>query len=115
MKAPKQYRTVSQGAVQAFVVLFLMAWLVAGAGFFFSVRALQGEIAGRATVTQLCVTGNEFRGQQVQLWGHIIAISAPPPKETPAQHRARAALTAAFQAYVRKVFAARDCGNPPGG
>jgi hypothetical protein len=36
-------------------------------------------------------------------------MSAPPPHQTAAQKQQRAALTAEFLGYVRKVFAQRDC------
>jgi hypothetical protein len=58
---------------------------------------------------QLCQAGNESRAQQVTLWTHLIEISAPPPHETAAQKAARAKLIAGFLAYVRQVFAPRDC------
>jgi hypothetical protein len=70
---------------------------------------VNGEVSSRATVTQLCLTGNDFRAQQVTLWTHLVAISAPPPHQTPAQQRQRAAMIRAFLAYVRTVFAPRDC------
>jgi hypothetical protein len=112
---PKQYRTVSDTAVRAFTVLAVVAVVVAGASSWFAVRAVRGEVTSRASVVQLCQSGNDFRGQQVQLWTHIIEISAPPPAETPAQQRQRAALIASFRKYVQQVFAARDCGQLPAG
>ena len=113
--SPKQYRTVSQGTARAFVFLAVVTILAAGVSSWFAVRAVRGEITSRASVVQLCETGNDFRAQQVTLWSHIIAISAPPPKETAAQHRQRVALIASFQRYVRQVFATRDCSKLPGG
>ena len=111
----KMFRTVGQGTARAFVILAVIAVIVAGASSWLAVRAVQGEVKSRASVVQLCETGNGFRAQQVTLWEHIIAISAPPPRETPAQHRARAALLASFRQYVRQVFAARDCSRLPAG
>ena len=108
---PKEYRTVSQAAVRAFVVLFILAWLLAGASWWLSVRTLQGQIRTRASFVQLCESGNEARAQQVQLWEHIITISAPPPAQTPAQRKAHEQLTAGFQRYLKQVFALRDCGH----
>jgi hypothetical protein len=70
---------------------------------------VQGQIASRASVVQLCQAGNESRAQQVTLWTHLVAMSAPPPHQTAAQKRQRAALTRDFLGYVREIFKARDC------
>src|SRR5204863_8152593 len=101
--------TVSPSAAQAIVILFALAFLLAGASFWLSVRTVQGQITSRASVVQLCQAGNESRAQQVTLWTHLVAISRPPPHETAAQKRQRQALIREFLAYVRKVFARRDC------
>jgi len=103
------FRTVSQGTARAFVILAIVALVVAGASSWLAVRAVQGGIASRASVVQLCQAGNESRAQQVTLWTHLIAVSAPPPHRTAAQKAARAKLIAGFLAYVRKVFAPRNC------
>jgi hypothetical protein len=101
-------RPRQQGA-RAFVFLAVLTVLLSGAAYFFSTRAVQGEIASRASVVQLCQAGNESRAQQVTLWTHLIAISQPPPHETAAQKRQRQATIRQFLAYVRTVFAPRDC------
>src|SRR6266571_1445000 len=103
------FRPITRGAARAFVFLSVVTLLLSGAAYFFSTRAVRGEVANRATVVQLCETGNGFRAQQVTLWTHLVAISAPPPNETPAQKQKRQALTREFLAYVRTVFAPRDC------
>ena len=100
---------ITNGAARAVVVLFILAFFLSGASYWLSVRAVRGEVASRATVTQLCVTANESRMQQITLWTHLVAISTPPPHETPAQRATRAQRTRQFLAYVRKVFAPRDC------
>jgi hypothetical protein len=97
------------GVVRGFVFLSLLALLLSGASSWVSVRAVQGEVSSRASVVQLCQAGNESRAQQVTLWTHLVAISAPPPHETPAQKAARAKTVREFLAYVRQVFKARDC------
>ncbi|HET9975282.1 MAG TPA: hypothetical protein VFQ68_44115 [Streptosporangiaceae bacterium] len=99
------------GVVRGFVFLSLLALLLAGASSWVSVRAVRGEISSRASVTQLCQAGNESRAQQITLWTHLVAISATPPRETPAARARRETLTREFLAYVRKVFAPRDCGR----
>lgn len=103
------FRPISTGAARAFVVLSVVTLLLSGAAYFFSTRAVQGEIRSRASVVQLCQAGNESRAQQVTLWTHLIQVSTPPPHETAAQKRQRQALITGFLAYVRKVFAPRDC------
>lgn len=97
------------GARRAVVVLFILSVLLAGGAYWLSVRAVQGEVASRASVVQLCQAGNDSRTQQEALWEHIVAISAAPPHQTPAQARRRQAVIAAFLAYVRQAFAPRDC------
>ena len=94
---------------QAIVFLFILAFILAGASFWLSVRTVQGEVSNRASVVQLCQAGNESRAQQVTLWTHLVAISAPPPHETAAARAAREALVRQFLGYVHQVFAPRDC------
>ena len=111
MSSPKRvYRTVSQRTAQAFVILVILSFLVAAAGSWFAVRAVRGEIASRASVVQLCQAGNESRAQQITLWTHLVAISAPPPRESAAQRARREKLVRQFLGYVREVFAKRNCG-----
>jgi hypothetical protein len=93
----------------AIVSLFALAFLLAAASSWLSVRTVRGEVANRASVTQLCQAGNESRAQQVTLWTHLVQISAPPQHETAAQKRQRQALTRQFIGYIRQVFAPRDC------
>jgi hypothetical protein len=103
------FRPISTGAARAVVVLFILAFLLSGASWWLSVRAVQGEVKSRASVVQLCQAGNESRAQQVTLWTHLIAISQPPPHETAAQREKRQALVREFLGYVRQIFKARDC------
>jgi hypothetical protein len=107
----RAFGTISTGAARAVVFLFVLAFLLAGASYWLSVRAVRGEVASSATVTQLCQSGNEFRASQVTLWTHLVAISTPPTGQTPAQAAQRRALISTFLAYVRQVFAPRDCGT----
>jgi hypothetical protein len=105
------FTPISTGAARAVVSLFVLAFLLAGASYWLSVRAVHGEVANRASVTQLCQSGNSFRADQVTLWTHLVAISTPSATLTPAQAAQRQALISAFLAYVRQVFAPRDCGG----
>ena len=104
------FRPMTLGARHAIVFLFVLSFLLAGASFWLSVRTVHGQLASRASVVQLCQAGNESRAQQITLWTHLVAISAPPPHESAAQRARREALVRQFFAFVRKVFAARDCG-----
>jgi hypothetical protein len=109
------FRPITPGAARAVVFLFVLTFLLAAGSYWLSVRAVRGEITSRASVVQLCETGNGFRAQQVTLWTHLIAISQPPPHQTAAQRKQREALTRKFLAYVRTVFAKRDCAGRFGG
>jgi hypothetical protein len=91
------------------VFLFALSFLLSGAAYFFAAQATSRAVANRASVVQLCQSGNESRAQQVNLWTHLIAISAPPPHQTAVQRAARDTLIRQFLAYVRTVFAPRDC------
>ena len=103
------FSPITRGAAQAVVVLFVLAFLLAAASFWLSVRTVQGQIHSRASVVQLCQAGNESRAQQVTLWTHLVSISAPPPHETAAQKAARETRIRQFLGYVRQVFAPRNC------
>ena len=103
------FSPITRGAAQAVVVLFVLAFLLAAASFWLSVRTVQGQIHSRASVVQLCQAGNESRAQQVTLWTHLVSISAPPPHETAAQKAVRETRIRQFLGYVRQVFAPRNC------
>lgn len=49
-----------------------------------------------------CRSGNGNRAGQVQLWRHVVAVAPP---ETARQRK----VDAEFIAYVRHLFASRDC------
>jgi hypothetical protein len=109
-------RPMDAGTKRAFLTLLVISFALAAANLMFTARevgsvraAEQAAARSTASVVQLCQLGNESRAQQVTLWDHLIAISRPPPHQTPAQQRRRLATTRAFVAYVHKVFAPRDC------
>jgi hypothetical protein len=108
MGSPKRVR---EGTAQAFVVLAVLSLVFAVASGVVAVRAVHGEIRNRASTVQLCQAGNDARAQQVTLWTHLIAISAPPPHQTAAQKQQRGKLITSFLRYVRQVFAPRDCSH----
>jgi hypothetical protein len=103
------FRPITPGAARAVVTLFVLSFLLSGAAYWLAVRAVDGQVRSRASVVQLCQAGNESRAQQVTLWTHLVAISTPPPHETPAARARRQKLTREFLAYVRQVFAPRNC------
>lgn len=111
----RPFRPITPGALRAIVFLFFLSFALSAAAGFLAVRAVHGEIASRASVTQLCQAGNEFRAQQVTLWTHLVETSTPPPRQSPEQQRQRAAEIRAFLGYVRQVFAPRDCSRLPAG
>lgn len=100
---------ISRGAARAVVVLFILSFLLSGAAYWLAVRAVHGQLTSRASVVQLCQAGNESRAQQVQLWSHLAAISVPPARETAQARARRIAAVNALEAYVRQVFAPRNC------
>ena len=99
----------ARSLLYAFVFLVVLSFLLSGAAYFLAARAASRAVTSRASVVQLCQSGNESRAQQVTLWTHLIAISPPPPRQAPAQHAARDTLIRQFLAYVRTVFAPRNC------
>jgi hypothetical protein len=103
------FSPISRGAAQAFVFLSILTFVLAGASSWVSVRAVQGQVRSRASVVQLCQAGNESRAQQVTLWTHLVAISAPPAHETAAQKAVRETRVREFLGYVHHVFAPRNC------
>jgi hypothetical protein len=100
---------MTRGARYSVVFLFVLSFLLAGGSYWLATSAVSGEVSSRASVVQLCQAGNESRAQQVTLWTHLIAVSQPPPHETAREKAQRAATIRVFLAYVRKVFAPRNC------
>lgn len=101
---------MTRGARYAVVFLFVLAFLLAGCSYWLSTAAINRAVESRASVVQLCQLGNETRQQQVMLWTRLITISQPPPHQTKAEARRRAAMIRVFIAYVHKLFAPRNCG-----
>ena len=102
---------MSGGALRAVVFLFVFSLILTGASLVFTAREVNASRANAASIVQLCQAGNASRAQQVTLWEHVLTVAAAGahPRETPAQRRARLATSRAFDAYLRKVFAPRDC------
>ena len=102
-------RPMTSGAKRAFVTLLAISFAIGGANLLFTAREVNSTRAAAASITQLCLLGNEARAQQVILWERIIAISAPPPHETAAQRARHAATVRSFEVYLHKLFAPRNC------
>jgi hypothetical protein len=100
---------MTRGARYSVVFLFVLSFLLAGGSYWLSVSATHNAVANRASIVQLCQAGNESRAQQVTLWTRLVAISQPPPHETAAERRQRAKTIRVFIAYVRRLFAPRNC------
>lgn len=63
--------------------------------------------AANAKIT--CVTGNESRALQIQLWSYVLDLASKNPDLTAQQKK----QIAAFRGYVTTVYAPRDCNNAP--
>lgn len=107
---------VTPGAARGLLYVLVLVFLITGGSYYQSSHAINRVAAVSATVTSehrvqiyACRLGNDSRAQQVTLWTHIAQIAAGPPHETAPQKRARQAKLAAFLAYVRGIFAPRDC------
>jgi uncharacterized membrane protein len=100
---------MTRGAAYSVVFLFVLTLAVGTANLLFTNQLVHRASRNTASITQLCQAGNEARAQQVQLWMYLITISRPPPHETPAAQAQREKTVHAFEAYVQKVFAPRNC------
>lgn len=58
-----------------------------------------------------CLSANQTRLQSQQLWDYVLTFPAP-SNETAAARRERLVNTAKFRAYIKVVFAPRDCSPP---
>ena len=93
----------------ALAAVFLMLGASVAGSYFLSAAAADRATANRASILQLCQAGNEARAQQVALWEKLVTLSTPPPRETAEARAQRMHLTVVFLAYVRQVFAPRNC------
>ena len=60
-----------------------------------------------------CLSSNEARAGNIQLWEHVLDLSAqtPRPNETPDQRAEQQQQTDQFRAYIHHLFAPRDCNH----
>lgn len=106
---------MTEGARYAVVVLFILTVALSGLAYWLSTSAINRAVANRASVVQLCQLGNESRAQQITLWTRLVAISPPPPHQTPAQAQQREKIVREFLGYVRTLFKPRNCAGKLGG
>jgi hypothetical protein len=114
-------RVAGSSEVQALVryshrTRLLLRWLAVSLAFDFILSVGLGYVAirGQRVAVQAnsiqerarvgCLSGNEFRKTQLQLWHYILDLPPTTPR-TPAQD----AQQAAFRAYVDGQFALRKC------
>ena len=100
---------MTRSARYSVIFLFVLSLLLAAGNYLLSASAVRHAAAAAATTRQLCLAGNEARRQQVRLWDELIALSSPPPGESAAVRARRELVTREFVAYVRSVFAPRNC------
>jgi uncharacterized membrane protein len=105
--SPEPYMT--RGTRYAVVFLFVLTLAIGSANLLFTSALVHRGDAAKASITQLCQAGNAGRARQVILWTHLIAISRPPPHETPAAKTRRVVTVRVFLAYVHHVFAPQNC------
>ena len=102
----------TRGMAYSIAFLFALSFLLAAGSYFLSVQAIRRATANTATITQLCMTGNDARAQQIQLWEFVISVSRP-PHETAAHRRRREATVRRFTTHLHRVFAPRNCTKGP--
>jgi len=106
-KVPLLTEGQKQGTWLAILIIAMTVSILIGV--LFSIYAVNRATSSRATVQELCISGNDSRAQQVQLWEFVITLSVAPPNETHAEKAARLNRVREFRAYLHKVFAPRDC------
>ena len=100
---------MSRGAFRAALFLFILALALAALNLLFTAHQVNSVRAAEASAVQLCQAGNTARAQQIILWSHLVVISRPPPRETVQARNQRVKTTKDFLAYVRRIFAKRNC------
>lgn len=86
------------------VVDIALTVLLSGVGAL-SVHAAQAADQAQAAQLALCKLGNESRAEQLQIWTHVIALSAAGKTQTAQQKE----TAAAFRVYLGQAVAPRDC------
>ena len=70
-------------------------------------HANSAAAASGQTELALCQAGNVARAQQITLWSHLLSLS-PAPGTRPRSAAQEKQITE-FRAYIRSIFASRDC------
>ena len=104
---------MTRNALYAVVFLFFLTLAIGTANLLFTSVLVNRVDVTKASVIQLCQSGNDARAQQVQLWEFVIHISKPPPHETPAHRAQRERTVAQFVTHLHQVFAPRNCQEEP--
>jgi hypothetical protein len=100
--------TVTVG--RAIVFLFLLAMLFSVGSYLLSTVATERSTRSLVSTQQLCLSANESRHEQIQLWDFVLTISKPPPHETAAERVRREQQLTHFRKFLERVFADRNCG-----
>ena len=113
---PSREPYMSRGTRQSIVFLFLLTLAIGTANLLFTSALVHGvnvnsarARANKASIAQLCQSGNEARQQQIDLWTFIIQISRPPPHQTKAEAAQRLHVLHTFAVHLHTIFAPRDC------
>ena len=104
---------MTRNALYAVVFLFFLTLAIGTANLLFTSVLVNRVDVTKASVIQLCQSGNDARAQQVQLWEFVIHISKPPPHETPAHRAQRERTVAQFVTHLHHVFGLRNCQEEP--
>lgn len=104
----KSYGKKSRRLIRIVAVSVVFDILVS-VGLFFGYRRTQ-ELSSQASsaVVATCLSGNESRRIQTDLW-HTLLSLPPSPGQTPEQKKYLEEQTAKFKSYIDTAFKQRDC------
>lgn len=94
------------------VVSFLFSLAMGGVAISASLQAKEATSQSRRNAENAkisCITGNEGRRLQTQLWTYVLDVSSKNPNLTAYQKK----QIAAFRGYIATVYAPRDCDTAP--
>jgi hypothetical protein len=89
----------------AFIIIDVALTILLAAVGYVSVHAAQSAAHANSAQLALCQAGNVARAQQIQIWTHLIAVSATGKPQTAQQLK----TAAEFAVYIRRSLAPRDC------
>lgn len=91
----------------AVIALQAISFAAVGATLIRAQQAATQVTATREAAYQNCLSGNEIRAGQLQLWLYILALPPTSPDRQPTAAQRKQA--ADFKVYVTKVFTPRTC------